>query len=128
MIVDLSKIPTPQLREMINILEYGATATAETDKTIRQLQAENEKLKKMNDRRYAVESAGLEWDDEYLSLSDKSFEFFLEKLKSVHEAAASSGIMKVPAIFSSNPSNIDIIREGFAEHRRGNESTQNQDL
>lgn len=122
MIVDLSKIPTPQLKEIKNILEYGATARAETDKALRQLQAENERLKKLNYRRDAVESAGLEWDEEYfLSLNDKTFESSLEKLKSASATATRS--MNIPQIFSHELSSMDTLRDGFAELRnRRNES------
>ena len=115
MIIDIGQIPTPELTEIRNILKYGVTATAETGKAFRQLQAENERLKTLNYRRDAVEDAGLEWDEEYfLSLNDKAFELSLEKLKS---ASATATTMKIPQIFSTELSSMDTLRAGFAELR-----------
>ena len=101
MIIDLEKIPTDALLEIRNILKYGINATAETKKAkeLKRLQAENERLKKLNERRDIVEDAGLEWDEEYyMSFNDKHFLIAVKNITRAMKQTsyAEKNTMKVP--------------------------------
>ncbi len=119
--VDISKIPTSELREIRNILKYGAKASASrAGDEARRLAAENAELRKVNQRRNLVESSGLDWDSNYwMSLDDKTFNFVLEKMQQVKTEVAiaeRAQSLKIPPIISVRELNtIDTIRQGFNE-------------
>jgi len=119
--IDLSKVPTPELREIRNVLKFGAKAYAsKAGDEARRLAAENAELHKVNQRRDLVESAGLDWDSNYwMSLDDKTFDFVLEKMQQVKTEVAiaeRTQSLKIPPIISVRELNtIDTIRQGFNE-------------
>ena len=121
-VLDLSQLSVPQLLEIRSILSGGVKATADAKYVARKLKAENEQLKKANQRRDLVESAGLDWDSDYwLSLNDKTFEFILDKMKQVRTevaiASATQSIKIPPMISQRELSVLDTIRQGFSEHK-----------
>ncbi len=125
--IDLSLLNVPQLKTIRAILADGSIATAETRKAkeFKKLQAENERLKKLDKRREAVESAGLDWDSDYwMSLDDKSFDFVLEKMRQVKiefAIASATNSIKIPPIISQHElSSLDTARQGFVERKNGN--------
>ena len=124
--LDISKIPTPELREIRNVLKFGAKAYASrAGDEARRLAAENAELRKVNQRRDLVESAGLDWDSDYwMSLNDKTFNFVLEKMRQVKTEVAiaeRTQSLKIPPIISQHElSVLDTVRQGFAERKNGN--------
>ena len=128
--IDISKITTPMLLAIRRILAGGVEATAETAKAIRlkQLEAENARLKKVNERREIVESAGLEWDEYYyMYFNDKHFMITVRNISNAMKQTAlaeKTNSIKIPPIISARElSTIDTIRQGFAEtknRRNGN--------
>ena len=125
MIIDLSKIPTPELLEIRNILKYGINATAETKKTkeLKRLQAENERLKKLNERREIVEDAGLTWDEEYyMSFNDKHFMITVRNITRAMKLTsfAEKETMKVPQMPRVEElSAIELIQLGLKNRKNG---------
>ena len=116
--IDLSTMSTTQLSGLRQILTSGQLATASDE--VKRLKRENAQLKKLDKRRDAVESAGLEWDSNYfMSLDDKTFNFVLEKMLQVKTEVAiaeRTQSLKIPPIISVRELNtIDTIRQGFNE-------------
>ena len=125
--INLSLLSVNQLNAIRTILTDGAIASAETKKAkeFKKLQAENERLKKLNTRREAVESVGLDWDSDYfMSLDDKTFNFVLEKMRQVKTEVAiaeRTQSLKIPPMVSERElSVLDTVRQGFAERKNGN--------
>lgn len=121
-VLDLSQLSVPQLLEIRRILIGGVEASADARGIARRLKAENERLKKANQRRDVIESAGLDWDSDYwLSLDDKTFEFVLDKMKHVRTefaiASATQSIKIPPMISQRELSVLDTIRQGFSERK-----------
>ena len=76
--LDISKIPTPQLKAIRTILVSGATSVAsKAGDAARKLRVENAALKKAAERKGVCESAGLDWEDGddlyYGNMSDENF-------------------------------------------------------
>ena len=123
--LDLSQVPTAELREIRNVLKFGAKAYAsKAGDLARELRAENAQLKKVNERRDVVESAGLDWDSDYwMSLDDKTFEFVLDKMTQVRTEvaiASTTHSIKIPPIISQRElSVLDTVRQGFTERKNG---------
>jgi hypothetical protein len=131
--IDLTKIPTSQLKAIRQILVAGAEATAERkyadadgSKALKKLTAENEKLRKVNQRRNAIEQAGLEWDEPYfMSFSDAHFIITLNKLsEAMREAekevaiASRTRSMKIPNLIGMPELDaVSTVREHFKEMR-----------
>ena len=128
--INLSLLNVPQLKAIRAILTDGAIASAETKKAkeFKKLQAENERLKKLNERREIVESAGLEWDEDYyMYFNDKHFLIAVRNLSNAMKQVAlaeKTNSIKIPPIISQRElSTIDTIRQGFNEikdRRNGN--------
>jgi hypothetical protein len=128
--IDLSQLSTPQLRAIKNVLEHGSLACGTffpDKKTLKKLQAENENLKKLNERRDAVEAAGIDWDSDYwMSFkTEAEFSYFLNlfvqtREKAEKEAVAESKPLRVPQLFGQidlNPT--EMVREGLRARRNG---------
>ncbi len=124
--LDISKIPTSELREIRNVLKYGAKAYASrAGDEVRRLATENAELRKVNQRKDLVESAGLDWDSDYwMPLDDKTFGFVLEKMRQVKTEVAiaeRTQSLKIPPIISQHElSVLDTVRQGFAERKNDN--------
>lgn len=123
-VIDLKQLSVPQLKAIRAILTDGAIASAETKKAreFKRLQADNERLKKLDKRREAVQSAGMDWDSDYfMSLDDKTFNFVLEKMQQVKTEvaiASTTHSIKIPPIISQRElSLLDTVRQGFNEIR-----------
>jgi hypothetical protein len=118
--IDLSQLSTPQLRAIKNVLEHGSLAcgTFFPDKKT---------LKKLNERRDAVEAAGIDWDSDYwMSFkTEAEFSYFLNlfvqtREKAEKEAVAESKPLRVPQLFGQidlNPT--EMVREGLRARRNG---------
>ena len=124
--LDLSKVSTPQLLEIRTILASGVEATAETAKAkrLKQLEAENARLQKLNERREIVESAGLEWDEDYfMHFNDKHFMIAVRNISNAMKQAAiaeaSRGApMRIPQMLRAEElSGIELVRKYFSERR-----------
>lgn len=132
-------LSTVQLRAIRQILVGGDLATANKhdklataydDKKLKKIEAENKQLRKVNQRRDAIEQAGLEWDESYfMSFSDAHFIITLNKLsEAMKEAekelaiASRTRSMKIPNLIGMPELNaVETVREHFKEmrgHRR----------
>ncbi|MFC1902657.1 hypothetical protein ACFLX4_01120 [Chloroflexota bacterium] len=130
--IDISKVPTPQLLEIRRILTGGVLAESETKKTkeLKMLQAENTRLKRINDRRAVLDRLDVDIDSDleyWLNLDDKTFKFVVGKMKDIKVECAiaeKSCSMRIPPIISQRElSTIDTIRQTFNEikdRRNGN--------
>lgn len=129
--LDISKIPTPELREIRNVLKYGAKAYASrAGDEARRLAAENAELRKKDSRRAVLADIGIDIDDDesyWLGLSDSLFEFVVGKCSAIKTEVAiaeRTQSLKIPPIISARELNtIDTIRQGFNEikdRRNGN--------
>lgn len=124
-VLDLSKLTKTQLLGIKAVLQDGTVAEAGAKEVARKLKEENAQLKKVNERRDVVESAGLDWDSDYwMSLDDKTFEFVLQKMTQVRTEvaiASTTHSVKIPPIISQRElSVLDMVRQGFAERKNGN--------
>ena len=126
MIIDLSRIPTPELWEIRNILKHGAKATAETKKAkeFKRLQAENAELKRKESRRALLADISIDIDDDesyWLGLSDSLFDFVVKKCSEVKTEVAiaeRTQSLKIPPMISQRElSVLDTVRQGFNEIR-----------
>lgn len=126
--IDLSKVPTPELREMRNVLKYGAKAYASrAGDEARRLAAENAELRKKDSRRAVLADIGIDIDDDekyWLGLSDSLFEFVVRKCSEVKTEvaiASTTHSIKIPPIISQRELSVfDTVRQGFAERKNGN--------
>lgn len=124
-VLDLSKLTKTQLLGIKAVLQDGTVAEAGAKEVARKLKEENAQLKKVNERRDVVESAGLDWDSDYwMSLDDKTFEFVLQKMTQVRTEvaiASTTHSLKIPPLISQRElSVLDTVRQGFAERKNGN--------
>jgi len=124
--IDLTKIPTPELIEIKNILKYGVTAYASRreDAELKRLKYENSQLKKINDKRSILSTIGIDIDEDrdyWLSLDDDTFNFVVGKMIDVRKELAlaeRTQSISVPAVVSAQQlSTLDIVREGLANLR-----------
>ncbi len=127
--IDISKIPTPQLLAIRRILTGGVLAESETKKAkeLKILRAENTRLKRLNDRRAVLDrfDEDIDSDLEYwLNLDDKTFQFVVEKMKDIEvecTIAEKTNSIKIPPMISQRElSLLDTVRQGFAERKNGN--------
>jgi len=130
--IDLTKIPTAELREIRNILAYGlkAYSSKRENAELKRLKHENAQLKKINDRRLVLAEIGVDIDEDrdyWLSLDDATFNFVVGKMIDIHKEvvlAERTQSIKVPALISERELNtLDIVREGLANlknRRNGN--------
>jgi len=123
--LDLSQVPTAELREIRNVLKFGAKAYASrAGDEARRLAAENAELRKKDSRRAVLADIGIDIDDDesyWLSLSDSLFEFVVKKCSEVKTEVAiaeRTQSLKIPPIISERElSVLDTIRQGFNEIR-----------
>ena len=124
-LLDLSQVPTAELREIRNVLKFGAKAyTSRAGDEARRLAAENAELRKKESRRAVLADIGIDIDDDekyWLGLSDSMFEFVVMKCSEVKTGvaiASATNSIKIPPIISQRElSIIDTIRQGFNEVR-----------
>jgi len=124
--IDLTKIPTPELIEIKNILMCGVTAYASKRENaeLKRLKYENSQLKKINHRRSVLSAIDIDIDenrDYWLSLDDATFSFVVGKMVDIRKEVAlaeKTQSIKVPALISQQELNtLDIVREGFSNLR-----------
>ena len=125
--LDISKIPTPELREIRNVLKYGAKAYASrAGNEARRLAAENAELRKKEFRRAVLADIGIDIDDDesyWLGLSDSLFEFVIKKCSGIKKEtaiASTTMTMKIPQIWAEPVLNTyETVREGLKARRNG---------
>jgi len=118
--IDLSTIPTAQLKAIRQVLAGGALATADS-KEVKTLKAENAQLKREKKIRAIVESYDLDYDSDpgyWLELEKcGALEFACGKLsKTMKTAQAESKpkIMKIPQMIST----VELDNTDLLEHMR----------
>lgn len=125
--LDISKIPTPELREIRNVLKYGAKAYASrAGDEARRLAAENVELRKKDSRRAVLADIGIDIDDDesyWLSLSDSLFNFVVKKCSGIKKEtaiASTTMTMKIPQVGAESVLNTyETVREGLKARRNG---------
>lgn len=130
--IDLSKIPTPQLRAIRGVLVDGGLATADS-KEVGRLRTENAQFKKLEQRWKLIRERELDAffkaeDRGYiLGFSDSNFEKTLDLLEK-HRFEAEKEIalsertysIKVPRVVSQRDLNaLDTLRAGLSERKNG---------
>ena len=124
-IVDLSQLSVPQLFEIRRVLAGGVEATAETKKAkeLKRLEAENARLKKMQERRDIVESAGLEWDEDYyMHFNDKHFMITVRNISNAMKQTsyAEKKTLRIPQMPRIEElSAIELIQQEFKNRKNG---------
>jgi hypothetical protein len=128
--IDLTKIPTPELIEIRNILKYGVRGYASENPELKRLKYENAQLKKVDHRRSVLAEIGVDIDEDsdyWLSLDDATFNFVVGKMVDIRKEAAlaeKTQSIRIPALVSAQELNtLDIVREGLANlknRRNGN--------
>jgi len=125
--IDLSAIPTAQLKAIRQVLAGGALAVADS-KEVKKLKAENAQLKREKKIREIVESYDLDYDSDpgYWHELEKcgALEFACGKLSKAMKSAqaeAKPKVMKIPQMVSTVELNdVDALREGLRERKNGN--------
>ena len=143
MIIDLAELSTPTLKAIRRVLVDGATATAsryadaDGTKRLKALAAENEQLKRLNERRKMLEDAEVAEvfdfnnDANYiLSFSDDNFKTLIgklvdQKVETQRELslAERTKSIKVPNLIGSQLSAVDEVRAGFKALRNKRNGT-----
>ena len=130
--IDLTKIPTPELIEIRNILKYGvrAYASKRENAELKRLKYENAQLKKIDHRRSVLAAIDIDIDEDkdyWLSLDDDTFNFVVGKIIDIRKEVAlaeKTQSIRIPALISERELNtLDVIREGLANlknRRNGN--------
>lgn len=129
-VIDLKQLSIPQLRAIKAILTDGAIAMSETAKAkrLKQLEAENTQLKVMQERREIVQSAGLEWDEDYfMSFNDEHFQItvrnFVNMTKQV-SLAERTCTMRIPQLPRAEElSAPKLIQQGLKNRKNGHRGT-----
>jgi hypothetical protein len=121
--IDLSRIPTPQLKAIRSVLANGGLAVADS-REVKKLRRENARLKLLNERSQIL--AGIDVDinedqDFWLGLTDYQFDGMIERMKRIDKETAlaeKTASIKVPRLIGVRELNaLDTIREGFSERR-----------
>ena len=120
--IDLTKIPTPELKEIRNILMYVVKGYASRDNSeLKRLKYENAQLKKIDHRRSVLSEIDIDIDEDrdyWLSLDDNTFNFVVGKMIDIRKEVAlaeKTQSIRVPALISEQQLNtLDIVREGLA--------------
>ena len=123
--IDLTRIPTPELTEIRNILMYGVKGYATKENAeLKRLKYENAQLKKVDHRRSVLSAIDIDIDEDkdyWLSLDDDTFNFVVGKMIDIHKEVAlaeKTNSIRVPALISERELNtLDIVREGLANLR-----------
>jgi len=132
--LDLSQVPTKELRMIRNVLANGATAFASTkrQKELEHLRVENANLKTLQKRWGQISDAGLADSFDYnedawyiLSFNDEHWQMTLNRLTESKQATATAGsrpkVMKIPQLVATvELDDVDALREGLRERKNGN--------
>jgi hypothetical protein len=119
--IDLTKIPTPELIEIRNILMHGVRGYASKENAeLKRLKYENAQLKKVDHRRSVLAEIGVDIDEDsdyWLSLDDATFDFVVGKMVDIQKELAlaeKTQSIRVPALISQHELNtLDTVREGL---------------
>jgi len=129
--IDLSTIPTAQLKAIRQVLAGGALAVADS-KEVKKLKEENAELKTLQKRWGQISDAGLADSFDYnedawyiLSFNDEHWQMTLNRLTESKQATATAEskpkVMKIPQMVSTIELNdVDALREGLRERKNGN--------
>lgn len=126
-LLDLSQVPTAELREIRNVLKFGAKAYASrAGDEVRRLAAENAELRKKESRRAVLADIGIDIDDDekyWLGLSDSLFDFVVKKCSGIKKEtaiASTTMTMKIPQLGIEPVLNTyETVREGLKARRNG---------
>ena len=134
--IDFNKLSKAQITEIERVAEVGVSANAFSEssagrtarlarKSLAAATAELEILKKTNDRRNAVEAAGLEWlgsEDYFMGFSDEHFLMTVEKLSHAMVATAEvkPNVMRIPQLHSCTPlEGFDLVKSELQNRKNG---------
>lgn len=125
--LDLSQVPTAELREIRNVLKFGAKAYASrAGDEARRLAVENAELRKKESRRAVLTDIGIDIDDDesyWLGLSDSLFDFVVGKCSGIKKEtaiASTTMTMKIPQVGTEPVLNTyETVREGLRARRNG---------